>query len=385
MPATTVTAPQAPAQTPPNQSAAALVVPFTRAAKEHLEQFVDVTQQLDASSHALQPIDVPAYGFMRGIFLQVSASGGASTGTVAVTEDSPFDVLQEVSVVDVNGAPIVGPLSGYDLYLINKWSGVENRGGPSADPKNGEYSAPATGANASGNFSFVLRVPIEISLRDALGSLANQNASSTFKLKLTIAPASSVYSTAPTTLPAIRVQATLDAWTQPNGTDLQGNPNATMPPAHGTTAYWSKTTFNLAAGFSATRLPRVGNWIRELIFIYRDTAGSRANGETNFMDPASIYWDSRLLKSYTKTLWRQSMRRKSGYYTGANDAVAGLDNGVFVEDYCHEFDGRIGAELRDGWLPTVQSTRLELSGSMASAGTLTVITNDVSPAGQVFV
>ena len=58
--------------------------------------------------------------------------------------------------------------------------------------------------------------------------------------------------------------------------------------------------------------------------------------------------------------------------------------GVWLEDFAHEFDGKIGNELRDGWLGTVQSTRLELSGTFGSAGTLTILTNDVAPAGPIF-
>ena len=58
---------------------------------------------------------------------------------------------------------------------------------------------------------------------------------------------------------------------------------------------------------------------------------------------------------------------------------------MFPYEFCHEFDGHVGNELRDGWLPTVQSTRLEIVGSFANAGALDIITNDVAPAGEVFV
>jgi hypothetical protein len=69
----------------------------------------------------------------------------------------------------------------------------------------------------------------------------------------------------------------------------------------------------------------------------------------------------------------------------ANDAAQGLDNGVFVYDFMHEFDGMLGRENRDLWLPTLGSTRLELQGSFGAAGTLTVLTNDVAIAGNVFI
>jgi len=68
----------------------------------------------------------------------------------------------------------------------------------------------------------------------------------------------------------------------------------------------------------------------------------------------------------------------------AADVAGGLDNGVFVYDNTHEFDQSIGQENRDLWLPTLGSNRLEVQGSFAAAGTLTVLTNDVAIAGPVF-
>ncbi len=370
-------------------NAPALLVPFVRAAEEHREPFNDVSFALSAVATSLAgPYDIPAYGFLRGVFLQVDATGGNSAGVAVFQEDGPWSAIQEVQLFDVNGAPIFGPVSGYDLYLINKYGAYAD----AADPRTSPYFAIqlTTGAGC-GNFSFILRVPVEVSLRDGLGALGNQNASSTFKIRTTIAASTAIYSTAPTTLPTMRIRHLLDAWTQPPATDLQGNANATMPPAHGTTQYWSKTIFNLAAGQQTVRLPRVGNYIRDLIFIARDNAnGTRTTGGSDMPDPTSIFWDTRLLNAYPRGLWRHQMQQKYGYIATSPETAAiqnnpnALDNGVFVEDYLHEFSGHAGAELRDGWLPTVQSTRLELQGSFAAATVLTVLTCDVSPAGQIF-
>lgn len=366
-----------PAAPAAKQSAPTLLVPFTRAAKEHVEPFTDVQQVLNGNTTTLGPFDIPAYGFVRGIFLLVEATGGAAgAAVVAKTQDAPWSAINEVSILDVNGAPIVGPLSGHDLYLINKYGGYSY----SSEPK---QSPTFTDVGAAGNFSFLLRIPIEVNARDALGALANQNASSTYKLKITLNSASAVYATAPaTTLPTVRVRAELDAWTQPPATDLRGNANATLPPAHGTTSYWSKTVINLAAGFNTVRLPRVGNYIRNLLFVWRDVNGVRVAG--SFPDPASIYWDTRLLKQYIRGVWSHQMQQRTDY-TAAAEAVRGLDVGVFHESMIHDFDMSLGGELRDLWLPTVQSTRLELTGTFGVAGALTILTNDVSPAGDIFV
>lgn len=367
-----------------DKRAPAMLVPFTRAAREHLEPFVDESKLLTTSSQQLGPYDVAAYGFLRGVYLQIEATGGTSAVTTAIKEDAPWSVIQEISVIDVNGAPIFGPVSGHDLYLINKYSGHAWSADPKVSPA---YSAPVVGASASGNFSLMLRIPIEISARDGLGSLPNQNAASTYKIRITLASADDVYSTKPSTaLPTVRVRAHLDAWSQPTGSDMRGNVNAQVPPAVGTTMFNSKQILNQASGQQNIQLKRVGNYIRNLIFVCRDTAnGTRATGATDFPDPITLSWDTRpLLTAVPRKLLQHIMQQRTGY-TAAAESANGLDNGVFVFDFAHDFDGKLGAELRDGWLGTVQSTRLELQGSFAAASVLTVITTDVSPAGEVFV
>lgn len=365
----------APAQNAPKDKQPSILVPFVRAAQEHVESFMDVTQAIGANATQLAPVDIPAYGFIRGVYIEVTATGG--TGGAAVAKgDAPFTALTDIQISDVNGAPIVGPLDGYDVYLANKYGGYRRA---TTNPRlHPDFSAVQT----TGNFSFLVYVPIEVSGRDGLGSLANLNAASSYKLRATIAPKGNVYSTDPTTLPNVRVRAWLDAWTQPTGTDLRGNPQATTPPAHGTTSYWSKNVVNVNAGLQTIRLPRVGNLIRNVVFVYRDVSAVR--NKTNFPAPFSISWDTRLLQELQPITWRGQMSQRFGL-TGADDSAAGLDTGVYVADFMHEFDGLAGAELRDGWLPTVQSTRLEVAGNFGAAGTLTILTNDVSPAGEVFV
>lgn len=355
-------------------SAPALLVPFTRAATEHTESFLDVTLTPGAGSIPVPPVDIPAYGFMRGIYVEVTASGG--TGAAATYKgDAPFTAITDIAVSDVNGAPIYGPLDGYDGFQIVKTGGMRKLQDPRLHP---DFNAGTT----AGNYTFLLYIPIEVNPRDALGSLGNMNAASAYKLRLSLAALASVYTANPTGIPTVRIRAWLDAWAQPTETSLQGQPQATEPPAHGTTSFWSRQVFNINAGQQQLRLNRVGNYVRELIFIYRLASGVR--DKANFPAPLFISWDTRVLREYQQIVWRGAMAAKLGL-TGTDEAPRGLDTGVYVEDYCHEFDGDIGLELRDGWLPTVQSTRLELSGNFLAAGTLTVLTNDVSPNGEVFV
>jgi hypothetical protein len=265
-----------------------------------------------------------------------------------------------------------------------KWGGYRSNDGadPAASPA---YSAIAS---ATGNFQFMLRIPIELNLRDSLGSLPNQNAAATFKLRLTLAGSAQVYGTVPSTLPSVRFRVFLEAWDQPEA-QTAGQHNQTTPPAMNTTQFWSSQIYNVNAGAQTIRLTRVGNYLRNLIFIFRST--TRASGNSQWPDPVTLYLDTRPIDIVEINNFRHQMYERTGFGGGlgatvpANETPQGLDNGVFVYDFCHEFDGTLGRENRDLWLPTLGSTRLEIQGVFGLAGTLTVLTNDVAIAGNVFI
>lgn len=361
----TVTAPAVPTQKEKaaDQAKGKAPVPlkrFTAAAREHVEQVFDVEAQISAAAKQFPTADVSAFGYLRAILLRVDATGG--TGAVAVMQpDAPFSVVGSIEIDDTNGQPFYGPVSGYDAYLIAKWLSPR----PS-DPKlasNG-FSAPTT----AGNFSFQLRLPIEITPRDGLGSLSNLNASATYKVKLTMADSSLVYSTVPTTLPTVRFQAFAEEWTEPLSTDLAGNPVEQAPPALGVTQEFSTQDIAVNAGAFNPRLTRMGNTIRAWLFVTRDPAtGARSDLMT---DPVTFMLDNKELSTQAKFVTAQYMaERYPDDYT--------RDSGVYLLDFAHDFDGRVGDELRDQWLATTTGTRFELRGSAWSACTLHVITNDV--------
>lgn len=356
-------------------------VPFIRASAEHVESTgIDVSRQITANAQNLGVFDVPAYGYVRSILLLVEATGGVTgTGDEAVTADAPWNVLQDIALTEPNGAVIAQFQNGYELFLANKWGGYRD----TSDPRNSPaYVAPSVGTTGTGNFSFMLRIPVELNARDALGSLPNQNAAATFKLRLNLASAATVYSLHAGTLPTVRVRAFLEAWDQPEAA-MAGAANQTTPPAMNTTQFWSTQVYNVNQGENTIRLTRVGNYIRNLILTLRTNSGVRADGEGDFPDPLRLYLDTRPVMELNKKVWKHYLWERSGM-GAAGDAAGNKDNGVYVLDMTHEFDGHLGHENRDLWLPTLGSTRLEVQGSFGHAGTLTVQTNDVAIAGPVF-
>lgn len=377
---------------PPNNANRSVVpmVPFIRASAEHREPAgIDISRQATAADQDLGVFDIPAYGYVRSLLLLVQATGGTGT-SVNTSEDTPFNAVKNIALTEPNGATIAQFNSGHDAMLAGKWGGYRDCAG--ADFRSSPVFS-AVGAS-TGNYQFMLRIPVEINLRDGLGSLPNQNAAATFKLRITLsshaANAGPYGATVPTVQPTVRVRAFLEAWDQPES-QTAGQTNQTTPPAMNTTQFWSIQQFNVNAGFQTIRLTRVGNYLRNLIFVYRRTASTRANGQSDWPDPVTLYLDTRPLDIIEKNNWLQQMFERTGFggavgsTVPAFDAAGGLDNGVFVYDFAHEFDGSLGRENRDLWMPTLSSTRLEIQGTFGNAGTLSVLTNDVAIAGTVFI
>lgn len=366
-------------------------VPFIRASAKHREPTGnDVSRVLTTSDQDLGVMDIPAYGYVRYLTILVTASGGTGGAPAAtLTEGGILNAIKNIYLTEPNGAVIAQFDTGHDAFLANKWGGYNHVVG--ADPKASPVYANATSTFAG--WSYLLRIPVELNGRDGLGSLPNQNAAATFKLRMTLAKAADIATgTLPTTLPTVRVRVGLEAWDQPE-ISAQGQTNQITPPAMNTTQFWSSQTYTVNAGNNTIRLTRVGNYIRNLILVMKDNTGARSGGETIWAnaDPTYVYLDTRPLDIVEPNSWLETMYNRSGYghdlggQTTANETPLGLDNGVRVYDFMHEFDGTYGHENRDLWLPTLGSTRLELQFNASAAGTLKVLTNDVAIAGNVFI
>jgi len=357
-----------------------MIVPFVRASDEHLESGgIDVSRLLTATSQDLGVFDVPAYGFLRWLYIKVTATGGAG-GSAVVSADGPFNILQNIALTEPNGAYIVQLTNGYQLYLANKYGGYLPP--YAADPKRyPNYTA----VDANGNFEFLLRIPVEVSGRDGVGSLPNQDSAGQFKLRLGLAPNSVVYTTPPAgAQPTVRVEAWMSAWDQPEQSSA-GMANQTVPPANGTTSYWSvQSGITVQSGQNTIQLLRKGNYLRNIILVFR-AAGVRA--ETGFTSGTAgvieFRRDAFPARYFDPDIWRAQMFERTGF-SGTIDTAGALDTGIRLVDFMHEFSGGLGYENRDLWQPTLPATRLELVGQFGAAGTLDVITNDVAIAKNVF-
>lgn len=340
---------------------------FVAGSRERVQPFHDHTTSLDGTAQQVGPVDVVAYGFLAHLLIEIEASGGDQGGTPAVAaEDAPFSIIDDVQLHDVAGNPIVR-LTGWELYLANKYGAYSGMPDPRQSPTFEDV-------DDDGNFRFLVRIPVQISGRDAFGALINQNASQTYKVVYTRAAAADVYDTQPgDTLPDIRVRIWLEARTPASSGHEQ------RPPQHRSLGRWKRYPVNVESGSQTIRLPHVGNHLRTLVAIFRDGSGDRQTD--HLPDPLQLHMDGNLLFNVSRGVARHYTAERYGY-DAAEEEPGGLDTGVLVLDWMHDLDGRAGFETRQGYLPTSQATNLELTGTFGASGVLTVLTNDVAIAGS---
>jgi hypothetical protein len=337
------------------------MVPFTAAAHEHTELAFDETLSPEAATHNIRPIDVPAFGYMRHILIEVTTDTEGEQEAEAVTNpDFPWNLFQSISISDVNGAPIFGPLDGYAALWASICGGYAGRPDPRVMPYfSSEYKKP----------KFLLRIPVEISHFDGFGSLANQNAAASYRVNLTLNEIGKL-TTKNKKAPKVRIRVFLEAWSLPDEYDLNGRPQAEAPPMLDSAQYHSYFQKNTQKGANTVLLVRVGSLIRNLIVIARNEAGERKDGV--FANPATLEWDSRKIREDTQTMLQELL-------SASVPELKTRDTGVFAYLLDRSTKNTVGDDTPTLWLPTAQSTRMEIRGSAEEAGSWQIITNDVAP------
>lgn len=371
---------------------------FARASKWHTEISNTVTVGTLTTGSQILNLPIASYGYLSGILISCSATGGSTSGAVFF-EDGPWSVLQQIQLSDVNGVPIF-QMSGFHAMLAAKYGGYrlfpfDGVLNPYAAAANRTqfgssfFNCPAPGVtNQTSNFFFILPIWLEFGT-DGLGCLPNMDASARYNLQLTIAPAASVngttgpvWTTGPATFPSLAVTVEIIARSQPPAQDMFGNINSVAPPSVGTVQYWTtQTASGLALGQNTIQLTRVGNLIRNQIFVWRNTNGTRTTAEStgpgNSDVPAIFEYDWDAGQRYVMNT--TSLRYMNGY------SVYGVDTypGVLQLPNTLDPDKLAFSEYGDEWLGTVGATKFTIRYSTnTGGGSLSVLTNDIVPASS---
>ncbi len=365
---------------PPAQAApAGGAIPFIVGSNCYREApFVTVTQQLGASSQEYVNNVTPG-GFLRGITMQVTSTGGV-LGAGALANDVPYSILQSCSLEDISGGPILYPMGGYQYALLQKyqrpWDG---------DP------AKRTVFSATINPSFTLRFFAEV--KDTLAVLANTDARAQYRFRFTLAAGNQagpfgLTTTAPTTQPTVTVKLYIESWAQPDLQDLLGNPIQQIPEGLVCSRFLMHEQPSITSANNVVRETLTGNELRGFIFVVRNGDANHTRVDLTDTNAGAIDFrlDSRRLWKMTPS---QLIEEMNAFYYQLGNAVWVREAGVFVVP---RFSG--GASAGDPtagqgeyWLQTVEQTLLQLEFGGAdittSPGTFEIIYDALAIAGEL--
>jgi hypothetical protein len=337
--------------------------PFWMASNWYAEKMPTVISS-QLTTTATQSLNNPVNPgqFLRGVRLIVRSTGGVG-GTV--TNDSPWNVFNSLELDNVDGSQILYPMTGYAHFLAQKYYR------PFIGSPDQQYDY-ANGINPS----FTLFLQNEV--RHTLAVLSNTDSRSQYKYSVTYSPASTLI-TSGTTAPTVTTTAYMDAWAQPDATDLQGTANQPLPPGlnvQNLRRHDLPVQLN-SAGSDNVVITRAitGNELRGIIMVLRDSNGNRQDYAT---DPIRWTIDNRNMGALSPD---ELFNWMSNFY---GPLYSGRPTGVYV--YPRFF--LPGSLLGQGWLPTTNATKLQwefttLSTGSNLPGTIELISDEMTPVGDI--
>lgn len=366
--------------TAPADAPAVGTIPFSIASRPQRRFSAVQTVSNLAGPTSFQPIPLTATGYVRKVALYFQVNGTCGSAGAVVAGDGPWNLISGISLSDATGQPVFQPVSGYNLYLINKFipNGIFND--PNvlrsyANPHQGPefaYSATATTFTAT----FRLDLDFEQDSRTGYGSIPNLDANAALQLKIDVAPITAAFSG--TGITVANVSVTVDQWYWAViGATVGGAPVQTTPPGYGDYSETRYETNAVNAGSeNLVALNAKGGYVRSVLCISR-AAGVRTAYQPN-TNVGVVYDNVPIDEGIRLEAIKDSLRRAYGYMgadigtsyapLGAGTS-AGIDNGVMVFNF-----GAMSGN-RDSWLPTRIGSLVQLKLTPgAGATTLEVVT-----------
>jgi hypothetical protein len=337
--------------------------------------------------------------FLRALRLIFRTSTAGTVATAGATSDLPWNILTGVDMVNVDGSEILYVMGGYAHYLAQKYG----------RPWLGD---PATFQDASVSTVLVpqFTLTLQPEVRWSAGCLANTDTRSQYRFDYTIDTEANFLQggTGYTVHPVVNVTPYMDAWAQPDATDLQGTPNQPVPPGLNLQSKRRHQIFQLNAAGSDNILQSAltGNALRLQILITR--GGSPSLRTDALTDPVLWQIDNRSLGKYSTNprlvsgtatsalggdmVGVRDMEFFSEYFytqqqNGGGVATAFVSNWREVGVYLFPRFIKPGSLFGEGWLYTANSTK-EIFESTSAAGlgtspTAELISDELYPVGPV--
>jgi hypothetical protein len=345
-----------------------------------------------AGSTSFQPIQLPATGFVRKVALLFTASVTSASAGAVVTGDGPWNLINGVTITDATGQAIQQPISGFNLYLVNKhlsFGSMENTNIPRAwaNPQLGPDYAFASTAT-TGTALFRLDIDFEEDYNSGYGCIPNLDSNASLQLKIDVAPYTNAFSGTTVSAATLAVRVAQYYWA-PVGSTVGGVAAMTQPVGFGDyveTRYETQTVS--ASAENTINVTNRGGLIKGIIAVSR-AAGVRTaiTATTN----VGLLLDNNAIDEGIPVEEHYDFIRRAYGYIGtdlttsyaplAAGTLPGLDRGVVVWPFGALSGGR------DSWLATRVGSLLQLKLTPgASATSLELITQlaQVKDAGAFY-
>lgn len=313
-----------------------------------------------------------APGYLKGLWLTVTASGGTGGSAVAAA-DAPFNVIQLLQLKDPWGTPVY-TISGWELAkIVNTYSGQAFTNG-AADPS----ALPSFSAlSANGNFQFKVFVPLEATM--GYGTMSIGNASVLPTLYIQYAASATVFGTPPaTTLPTMAITVDEEYY------DIDPS-NPVAPPGNGTSLQWFTAQGDQTIGSASSvrvKLPHTGGYLTTLGLVLRDSTGARIDG-WNTAGRLRLYIDG--VPQYDET-FIERVDNMFGYTCGGFARPTGVVVYSFKQSLSRANLGLL--DTLEVAMQTTPGTQIEIEmtpwGTVANApATLNAVIGQIVPAGPI--
>jgi hypothetical protein len=261
--------------------------PFIRYAEEAVALAYDTAGIAFGGVSNLPLTAVP--GFLRALIVKMTATGGSGAQAVTAGTDAPMNAISQFTLRDASGQPIYPAIDGYGLFLINLFSAQTLTGqGGRQDPTSTGFPSfvamTTTSGSGAGNFTLKMWVPLEYN-SSGYCALPADNSAELPKLLIQFAGSSTVYQTAPSTLPTIDLRVEESYWAVPN------NMPDLAPFDVGASSQWLLNTSGQnppSNAYMRVLSQGVGQFVHTVIAVYRD---SNNNRQDKFPDPIELWID----------------------------------------------------------------------------------------------
>jgi hypothetical protein len=132
-------------------------------------------------------VQLPATGWVRKIGCCSRRPTRRTASAAVVAGDAPWNLITGVTLTDATGQPVYQPISGYNLYLLNKYLPAGGEYDNTQTPFGNQHLGPEytfTASSTSGSATFRLELPFEQDPKTGYGCIPNLDSNASLQLKV---------------------------------------------------------------------------------------------------------------------------------------------------------------------------------------------------------